>query len=98
MKIDSGENSNAEDWLLTYDAVKREDRKDSRRNPGILFQNLALEKSIVEALQRLNADKSSWKILDVGCGSGLGLLRLLGCGFESFRLYGIDIAADQVNN
>ena len=56
----------------------------------------AFEKSIVEALRQLEGDKRSWQILDVGCGGGFSLLRLLSYGLEPERLYGIDIEESRI--
>lgn len=74
-----------------YYAAKGDDRNNPLDNPGVLFQNLAFERSIVEALRGLNVRKS-WTFLDVGCGSGFSLLRLLSCGLEPETMHGIDIS------
>jgi ubiquinone/menaquinone biosynthesis C-methylase UbiE len=84
------------DWFQHYYTTKGDDRNDPLRNPGVLFQNLAFEKSVVQALRQIEADKRSWKILDVGCGAGFSLLRLLTYGLEPERLYGIEIAENLV--
>jgi ubiquinone/menaquinone biosynthesis C-methylase UbiE len=81
-----------EAWYEHYYTTKGDDRNDPLRNPGALFQIMAFEKSMVEALQRVDGDKHSWNILDVGCGAGFSLLRLLTYGIEPERLYGIEIA------
>jgi ubiquinone/menaquinone biosynthesis C-methylase UbiE len=83
------------DWYEDYYTTKGDDRNDPLRNPGVLFQNLAFEKSIVEALRTIRLDKS-WKILDVGCGAGFSMLRLLSYGLEPDHLYGIDIAENRI--
>jgi ubiquinone/menaquinone biosynthesis C-methylase UbiE len=83
------------DWYEDYYTTKGDDRNDPLRNPGVLFQNLAFEKSIVEALRTIRLDKT-WKILDVGCGAGFSMLRLLSYGLEPDRLHGIDIAEGRV--
>ena len=83
------------DWYEDYYSTKGDDRNDPLRNPGVLFQNLAFEKSIVEALRTIRLDKS-WKILDVGCGAGFSMLRLLSYGLEPDRLHGIDIADNRI--
>ncbi|HEV8145039.1 MAG TPA: class I SAM-dependent methyltransferase [Bryobacteraceae bacterium] len=83
------------DWYQNYYTSKGDDRNDPLRNPGVLFQNLAFEKSIVQALRVLPIEHS-WKILDVGCGAGFSLLRLLTYGLEPERLYGIDISEDRI--
>jgi SAM-dependent methyltransferase len=79
-----------------YYTSKGDDRNDPLRNPGVLFQNLAFDRSIVEALRAIKLDKSTWKILDVGCGSGFSLLRLLSYGVEPERLHGIDISENRI--
>jgi ubiquinone/menaquinone biosynthesis C-methylase UbiE len=84
------------DWYRHYYSTKGDDRSDPLRNPGVLFQNLAFEKSIVEALRQLDGDKRLWKILDVGCGAGFSLLRLLSYGLDPERLYGIDIEENRI--
>ena len=84
------------DWYHDYYVTKGDDRNDPLRNPGVLFQNLAFEKSVAQALRKLRVDKHSWKILDVGCGAGFSLLRLLTYGLEPERLYGIDISEDRI--
>ena len=85
-----------QDWYEHYYTTKGDDRSDPLRNPGVLFQNLAFEKSIVEALRALDGDKRLWNILDVGCGAGFSLLRLLSYGLEPERLYGIDIEENRI--
>lgn len=83
------------EWYEDYYTTKGDDRNDPLRNPGVLFQNLAFEKSIVEALRTIRLDKT-WDILDVGCGAGFSMLRLLSYGLEPEHLYGIDIAQDRI--
>jgi ubiquinone/menaquinone biosynthesis C-methylase UbiE len=50
----------------------------------------------VEALRTIPLDKKTWDILDVGCGAGFSMLRLLSYGLEPERLHGIDIAQDRI--
>ena len=77
-----------QDWYERYYTTKGDDRSDPLAELlACLFQNLAFEKSIVGALRQLPGDKRSWKILDVGCGAGFSLLRLLSYGLEPERLY-----------
>ena len=82
-------------WYEEYYTTKGDDRNDPLRNAGVLFQNLAFEKSIVEALRPLKVDRS-WKFLDVGCGAGFSLLRLLSYGLEPEQMYGIDIVESRI--
>ena len=86
---------NPEDVYKNYYAAKGAARNDPLRNPGVLFQNLAFEKSIVEALREIRASKD-WKILDVGCGAGFSLLRLMSFGLEPEQMHGVDISQDRV--
>jgi ubiquinone/menaquinone biosynthesis C-methylase UbiE len=72
-----------------YYARKGKDRNDILANRGVLFQTLALQKSVVEAISALPISRN-WKVLDVGCGSGGSLLQFLGFGFAPGSLYGID--------
>lgn len=93
MSVAAQRQKETEDWYRGYYVTKGTDRNDSLQNAAVLFQNLAFDKSIVEALRRLRLDKQTWKILDVGCGAGFSLQRLLIWGLEPERLYGIDISA-----
>ncbi len=96
MSVAAQRQKETQDWYEHYYSSKGDDRSDPLRNPGVLFQNLAFEKSIVEALRQLDGDKRLWKILDVGCGAGFSLLRLLSYGLEPERLYGIDIEETRI--
>jgi ubiquinone/menaquinone biosynthesis C-methylase UbiE len=96
MSVAAHRQKQTEEWYENYYSTKVDDRSDPLRNPGVLFQNLAFEKSIVEALRQLPGDKRLWKILDVGCGAGFSLLRLLSYGLEPERLYGIDIEESRI--
>ncbi len=95
MSVAAARQKQTVDWYEDYYTTKGDDRNDPLRNPGVLFQNLAFEKSIVEALRTIGVDKS-WKVLDVGCGAGFSMLRLLSYGFEPERLHGIDIAENRI--
>jgi ubiquinone/menaquinone biosynthesis C-methylase UbiE len=82
-------------WYEEYYTKKGEDRNDLLRNPGVLFQLMALQKALIGALRILPIDKN-WKVLDVGCGSGASLLPFLGFGFKPAQLYGIDIIPGRI--
>ena len=73
-----------------YYAERGEDRNDLLRNPEVLFQSFAIERANIAALRSLSLDKSSARILDVGCGSGAGLLQFIRLGFNPSNLTGID--------
>jgi len=68
------------------------DRNDLLRNPEVLFQSFAVERANIAALRSLALDKSNTRILDVGCGSGSGLLQFVRLGFDRSNLVGIDLS------
>ena len=75
----------------------RASHNDPLQNAGVLFQNLAFRPiDCGSATFALEGDKRSWDVLDVGCGSGLSLLRLLACGLDAERLHGIDITEERI--
>ncbi len=74
---------------------KGADRDDLLRNPGLLFQYLANQRSICEALRpvaSLRSDPNA-AVLDVGCGDGASLVHLMELGFPAQMMHGIDIRA-----
>ena len=96
MSVAATRQKQTSEWYEDYYTTKGDDRNDPLRNPGVLFQNLAFEKSIVEALRTIRLDKT-WDILDVGCGAGFSMLRLLSYGLEPEHLHCIDIAQDRIS-
>ena len=66
------EQQQTEEWYRTYYKTKGEDRNNILTNAGVLFQSLAVQKSIIEALRRIPVDANAWNVLDVGCGAGGG--------------------------
>ncbi len=96
MKTAASRQKQTADCYHNYYVSKGDERNDPLRNPGVLFQNLAFEKSIVEALRKIGLDRNTWKILDVGCGAGFSLCRLLNYGLEPERLFGIDIVESRI--
>ncbi|MDD2773059.1 MAG: class I SAM-dependent methyltransferase [Elusimicrobiales bacterium] len=87
----------AQIYYENYYSKKGKYRNDILMNHGVLFQSLALRKSLVEALRTLPISKD-FKILDVGSGNGASeaFLQLLMCGLPPERLYGIDIIAERI--
>jgi SAM-dependent methyltransferase len=73
-----------------------EDRNDLLRNPEVLFQSFAIERANIAALRSINLDKSTARVLDVGCGSGSGLLQFVKLGFNPANLVGIDTSAARI--
>ena len=85
-----------EKYYKGYDAGKGEGRNDLLANPQVLFQFLAAEASVVQAVRSLEANPANAKVLDVGCGKGASLMSLLRMGFAPSNLYGVDIRPDQI--
>lgn len=69
---------------------------DLLRNPEVLFQNFANERANIAALRSIGLDQSTARILDVGCGSGAGLLQFVRPGFTPANLVGIDSSAARI--
>ena len=72
---------------------KGDDRDDLLLNRGLLFQYLANQRSVCEALRPvagLRSDSNA-AVLDVACGQGARLLHLMELGFPAQMMHGIDI-------
>ena len=65
-------------------------RNDLLANPEVTFQSFAFDRANIRALRRLELDRETAKILDVGCGSGSSLLQFLRLGFPAANLTGVD--------
>ena len=72
-------------------------RNDLITNPGVLFQTLAFERANIRALGRLDLDRATARVLDVGCGTGAGLLSFLRLGFDPANLAGVDLEQARVD-
>ena len=79
-----------------YYSKKGKDRNDLLRNPEVLFQTLAFDRSIISSVASTKLDPKAAKILDVGCGNGVSILNLLKLGFSPSHLYGIDIIEKRI--
>ena len=84
-------------WYQAYYAARGADRNDLLGNPEVLFQSLAFEVANVRALRRLKLNRKEAAVLDVGCGSGAGLLNFLKLGFSRSNLAGIDINSERID-
>lgn len=87
-----------EQWYKSYYSAKGGNRNDILTNPEVLFQKLALWKSMLEAFRTLPPKivREGGKILDVGCGDGGSLLQVINLGFKEDCLYGIDIVPERI--
>ena len=72
-------------------------RNDPLANPEVAFQQFAFDRANIRALQHMDLDRESARILDVGCGNGIGLIQMLRLGFDPRRMSGIDIDADRIS-
>jgi len=78
-------------WYQEYYEKLGNDRNDIITNKGVLFQTIARDKCFINCLSRIDLDRSSSRILDVGCGSASLLIDLVKYGFNQKNLYGVDI-------
>ncbi len=83
-------------WYRDYYARVGRKRNDLRGNPGVLFQTLANEGSVVKAMRQVIHDPSAALVLDVGCGAGGDLFQLLRLGYDPGKISGIDILSDRI--
>ena len=91
-------NQETQDWYEEYYEEKGQDRNDLLTNPEVLFQHLAFEVAIVNALRKATGlGRTSSKILDVGCGSGSSMTQLIQLGYSSTCMHGIDIVSDRID-
>ena len=84
------------EWYRQYYGKKGAGRNDFRANPGVLFQVLASEASVVRAARAIDHDPRTAAVLDVGCGGGGDLYQLLRLGYLPENITGIDILPDRL--
>jgi len=92
----AGAAASTRDWYERYDKKKGEDRNDLCRNPGVLFQVLAFQVSVVAAVRSLGIRPDRAAILAVGCGGGGDMFQLLPLGFAPENVVGIDILGERI--
>ena len=73
-------------------------RNDLLANPEVTFQAFALDRANIRAIRRTGIDRRTARVLDVGCGTGVGLITLLRWGFSQTNLSGVDISAERIEN
>lgn len=78
-----------------YYEEHKADRNDLLGNPEVAFQTFAFDRANIRALQRLDLDRATARILDVGCGSGAGLIQFLRLGFQQKLMSGVDISPER---
>ena len=72
------------------------DRNDLLRNPEVTFQTFAFDRANIRALQRMDVERESAKVLDVGCGTGASLVQFIRLGFNPANLAGVDPSAERI--
>ncbi|HVF40865.1 MAG TPA: class I SAM-dependent methyltransferase, partial [Gemmatimonadaceae bacterium] len=84
-------------WYRDYYQKYGTDRNDLLSNPEVLFQTFALDMANIRALRRLPVDRQIARVLDVGCGSGPGILSFIRLGFKPANLAGIDLIPERID-
>lgn len=74
----------------------KEDRNDVLGNPEVAFQLFAFDRANIRALQRIQLDRKSARVLDVGCGGGSSLVNLVRLGFPQNLMSGVDISPERI--
>lgn len=87
-----------EEWYKDYYEKKGSDRNDLFRNKEVLFQTLAFDVSVIEALRSTKVNPYLAKVLDVGCGAGGSIINFLKLGFNPSKIYGIDILENRISS
>jgi SAM-dependent methyltransferase len=83
-------------WYKNYYGAKGADRNDLRLNPGVLFQTLAAEASLVRACRVIDHDPAAASVLDVGCGAGCDIHELVRLRYDPAKVTGIDVLPERV--
>lgn len=73
------------------------DRNDLLGNAEVAFQTFAFDRANISALRKMQLERDRARILDVGCGSGAGLIQFLRLGFRPDQLSGIDISPERID-
>ncbi|MEO5904036.1 MAG: class I SAM-dependent methyltransferase [Gemmatimonadaceae bacterium] len=81
-----------------YYEQHKADRNDLLGNAEVAFQTFAFDRANISALRMMNVNKDTARILDVGCGSGAGLIQFLRLGFRPDQLSGIDISKERIDH
>lgn len=72
-------------------------RNDLLANAEVAFQTFAFDHANIRALRAMDLDRDKARVLDVGCGSGAGLIQFLRLGFLPDQLAGIDISQERID-
>ena len=91
------EETEARQYYHEYYGRKGSDRNDLSTNRGVLFQTLAQEASVVDAVRRISHNPRTATVLDVGCGGGNNLFQLLRLKYQTENISGIDLQSERIN-
>src|SRR5207248_507233 len=96
-----GSGQSAEQARIAAYYQQRHDAGLSRRyslfQPGSLFRMQRFERDVLAALTRHRYDElSRYRVLDVGCGDGAFMRRLVSWGADPAMLAGVDLLEERV--
>jgi len=86
------------EWYSRYYAKLGGNRNSLHKNPGVLFQLLALEKAFVSALRAVKRNPSEMSVLNVGCGTGADLFYLLRIGCRPGNITAVDVQKERLDS
>lgn len=93
----SSTQTETKDWYKAYYLKNGEDRNDLLTNPEVLFQYLAFEYAVISALRQAKTlNRTTSRVLDVGCGNAGSLMRFMQLGFMPEQLSGIDVLPERI--
>jgi Methylase involved in ubiquinone/menaquinone biosynthesis len=79
-----------------YYSKKGAGRNDLLGNPEVVFQTFAVDRANIAALRNIDIDRTSARVLDVGCGSGASLIQFIRLGFKPSNLTGVDLEEERI--
>jgi SAM-dependent methyltransferase len=85
-----------DDWYKNYHARKGTDRNDLLRSAEVTFQNAASDIALVRALGRIDYQPQKQRVLDVGSGTGGGLIPFMYVGAHLELLTATEIRPEAV--
>jgi ubiquinone/menaquinone biosynthesis C-methylase UbiE len=85
------------DWYDRFGIPPSSDRQDLLANPETLFQSFASDRAMIRVLRAAGIEPADAKVLDVGCGDGTSLGKLLPLRFRSANLHGIDVLPERID-
>lgn len=84
-------------WYKNYYTKYGANRNEIRTNRGVLFQTLASEVSLINAVRLIDNRPQNSLILDVGCGSGTNIFQFLRLNFQIENIMGVEINEERLS-